>query len=65
MQIGQREEREHPIEEKDEDEESSAYSLFVYAIRSQITRDYYLRCLRIFFNHINLLSEIIAIKLRY
>jgi hypothetical protein len=43
-QEGQREEREHPIEEKDEDEESSAHSLCVYAIRSQITRDYYLRC---------------------
>jgi hypothetical protein len=45
MQIGQREELEHPIEEKkDEDEEkSSTYSLFVYAVRSQITRDYYLR----------------------
>ena len=35
-------------------EESNAYSLFVYAIRSQVTRDYYLRRLRIFFNHINL-----------
>lgn len=35
-------------------EESDAYSLFVYAIRSQVTRDYYLRRLRIFFDHINL-----------
>ncbi|HET8792691.1 MAG TPA: hypothetical protein VFM31_02770, partial [Nitrososphaeraceae archaeon] len=35
-------------------EGSNAYSLFVYAIRSQVTRDYYLRRLRIFFNHINL-----------
>ena len=35
-------------------EESNAYSLFVYAIRSQVTRDYYFRRLRIFFNHINL-----------
>jgi hypothetical protein len=35
-------------------EESNAYSLFVYAIRSHVTRDYYLRRLRIFFNHINL-----------
>ncbi|HET9807146.1 MAG TPA: hypothetical protein VFP49_09575 [Nitrososphaeraceae archaeon] len=34
-------------------EESNAYSLFVYVIRSQVTRDYYLRRLRIFFNHIN------------
>ena len=35
-------------------EESNAYSLFVYTIRSQVTRDYYLRRLRIFFNQINL-----------
>ena len=35
-------------------EESNAYSLFVYASRSQVTRNYYLRRLRIFFNHINL-----------
>ena len=35
-------------------EESNAYSLFVYAIRSQVTRDYYLRRLRIFFNYIDL-----------
>ena len=53
MQIGQ--EEEHPI--KVEKEESPAYSLFVYAIGSQITRDYYLRRLRIFFNHIGLFSE--------
>jgi len=31
-------------------EKSNAYSLFVYAIRSRVTRDYYLRRLRIFFN---------------
>jgi hypothetical protein len=37
--------------------ESDAYSLFVYAVRSQITRDYYLRRLRIFFNAINLLPD--------
>jgi hypothetical protein len=37
--------------------ESNAYSLFTYAVRSLITRDYYLRRLRIFFNHINLLPE--------
>lgn len=30
-------------------EQSNAYSLFVYAVRSQVTRDYYLRRLRIFF----------------
>src|SRR5215211_5082005 len=35
-------------------EASNAYSLFVYAIRSQVTRDYYLRRLKIFFNQINL-----------
>ena len=33
-----------------------AYSLFAYAIRSPNTKDTYLRRLRIFFNHINLLS---------
>ena len=39
-------------------EESNAYSLFVYAIRSQVTRDYYLRRLRIFFNYNNLKSNL-------
>ena len=38
-------------------EETNAYSLFVYVIRSQVTRDYYLRRLRIFFIHINLESD--------
>ena len=33
-------------------EESNTNFLFVYAIRSQVTRDYYLRRLRIFFNYI-------------
>jgi hypothetical protein len=28
--------------------ESDAYSLFVYAVRAQVTRDYYLRRLKIF-----------------
>jgi hypothetical protein len=37
--------------------QSDAYSLFVYAMRSQVTRDYYLRRLRIFFNYINLLPK--------
>ena len=41
------------IEEQSFDE-TNAYSLFVYAIRSQVTRDYYLRRLRIFFNRNNL-----------
>jgi hypothetical protein len=39
------------------EEESDAYSLFAYAIRSQVTKDYYLRRLRIFFNHIDLLPD--------
>ena len=39
------------------DGQSDAYLLFVYAIRSQITRDYYLRRLKIFFNYINLLPK--------
>jgi hypothetical protein len=38
-----------------EEEVSDAYSLFIYAMRSQVTKDYYLRRLRIFFNHLNLL----------
>jgi hypothetical protein len=38
-------------------EESNAYSLFLYAVRSQVTRVYYLRRLRIFFNHIGLLPK--------
>ncbi len=37
-------------------DEDDAYSLFVYAIRSPTTKDTYLRRLRIFFNHIRLLS---------
>jgi hypothetical protein len=38
-------------------EESDAYSLFKYVVRSQITRDYYLRWLWIFLNYISLLPE--------
>lgn len=30
------------------------YLYLVFGIRSKVTRDYYLRRLRIFFNHINL-----------
>jgi hypothetical protein len=37
--------------------ESNAYSLFVYALRSQVTRDHYLRRLKIFFNFIDLLPN--------
>jgi hypothetical protein len=44
-------------QEERSEEESDPYSLFLYAIRSDITRDYYLRRLRIFFNHINLLPN--------
>ena len=36
---------------------TNAYSLFVLAIRTQITRDYYLRRLRTFFDFINLLPR--------
>jgi hypothetical protein len=36
---------------------TNAYSLFVYAIRSRLTRDYYLRRLRTFFNFIKLLPS--------
>jgi hypothetical protein len=52
MQIGQKEtELEQATQQL---EKSNAYSLFVYAVRSQVTRDYYLRRLKIFLNHINL-----------
>jgi len=37
--------------------QTDAYSLFVYAIRTQITRDYYLRRLRTFFDFITLLPN--------
>ena len=44
------------IEKQQEEQDNDAYSLYVYAIRSPVTRDVYLRRLRIFFNHIQLLS---------
>jgi hypothetical protein len=44
-------------QEENSGQESNPYSLFLYAVRSAITRDYYLRRLRIFFNHINLLPN--------
>jgi hypothetical protein len=45
------------IEKKEQDSNNNdANSLYVYAIRSPITRDTYLRRLRIFFNHIQILS---------
>jgi hypothetical protein len=37
--------------------QSDAYSLYLYAMRSPVTRDTYLRRLRTFFNHIQLLSN--------
>jgi hypothetical protein len=40
----------------EQDDNNDAYSLYVYAIRSPVTRDTYLRRLRIFFNHIQILS---------
>jgi hypothetical protein len=46
--------------QNDRDQEGSltdAYSLFVYAIRTQIIRDYYLRRLRTFFDFIKLLPN--------
>jgi hypothetical protein len=46
-------EEEHDSNQK----ESDAYSLYLYGMRSPVTRDTYLRRLRIFFNHIQLLSN--------
>lgn len=43
--------------ENESDENNNAYSLFLYGIRSPVTRDYYLRRLRIFFNYIKLLPD--------
>ena len=57
MRVEQKEREQVQLEQiqQIEVEESDACSLFIYAVRSQVTRDYYLRRLRIFFNHINLL----------
>ena len=41
-------------QQKQEASLTDAYSLFVYAIRTKITRDYYLRRLRSFFDFIEL-----------
>lgn len=38
-------------------EESSPYSVFVYAVRSSLTREYYLRRLRTFFDFVGFESE--------
>lgn len=43
--------------ENESDNYVNAYSFFLYGIRSPVTRDYYLRRLRIFFNHIKLLPD--------
>jgi hypothetical protein len=43
--------------DKHENNENNAYSLFLYGIRSPVTRDYYLRRLRIFFNYIKILPD--------
>jgi hypothetical protein len=40
-----------------EEEMMDAYSIFIYVIRSPSTLDYYLRCLKIFFNYIELLPK--------
>jgi hypothetical protein len=37
--------------------DNDAYSLFLYGVRSRVTRDYYLRRLPIFLNYIKLLPE--------
>jgi hypothetical protein len=44
-------------EQNQENSLTDAYSLFIYAIRTQITRDYYLRRLRSFFDFIKLLPN--------
>ena len=39
------------------DDYNNAYSFFLYGIRSPVTRDYYLRRLRIFLNFIKLVPD--------
>jgi hypothetical protein len=41
--------------DKHENDENNPYSLFLYGVRSPVTRDYYLRRLRIFFNYVKIL----------
>lgn len=50
------EKQQEQIQEQ-EDIENNAYSLFLYGVRSPVTRDYYLRRLHIFFNYIKLLPD--------
>ena len=52
MEIQQQQEQ-YPKEE----EMMDAYSIFTYGIRSPLTRDYYLRRLKNFFNYIELLPD--------
>ncbi len=52
MQVEQQKEQLYP--QTQIVEESDVYSLFIYAVRSQVTKDYYLRRLKIFFNHIGM-----------
>ena len=40
-----------------EEETMDAYSIFTYGVRSPLTRDYYLRRLKSFFNYMELLTE--------
>lgn len=42
------------LQEQEKADRYDAYSLFVYAIRSKVTKDYYLLRLKIFFNFLNL-----------
>jgi len=53
----EQEDREIEQSKQPEAEESDAYSLFLYAVRSSVTKDYYLRRLRIFLNYISLLPK--------
>ena len=53
--INNKEQQQHP-------KEMDTYSIFVYGIRSPLTRDYYLRRLKIFFNYIELFPNEILMK---
>jgi hypothetical protein len=48
LEIQQQEQEQYPKEE----EMMDAYSIFTYGIRSPLTRDYYLRRIKGFFNYI-------------
>lgn len=53
--------REEPVENRDQ---RSAYSMYLFGMRSPVTRDTYLRRLRTFFNHIRLLSNDESMEVR-